>query len=196
MKKWFKRIPSWLATPGVVLVLYFTGTLPEVAGLMQRAILWTGLMDARPAGKPSTAPVLQNHWQLQDLAGRRIDIQDLRGKVVVINFWATWCPPCVAELPGLRRLQARIEKEKTENIRLLLVNIEGNTQREKVLRFVNKKDIDSITYFPLSPVPGLLRSEAIPATFVVSPAGQLVYQKKGMANYDTQAFWEFLQSLK
>jgi thiol-disulfide isomerase/thioredoxin len=195
MKKIFKKIPLWLIVVLVFLLLHFTGAFPEVMGSMQRVLLWTGLFNARPQAAAS-APRLQEHWLLEDLDGKRIDIQDLRGKVVVINLWATWCPPCVAELPSLRNLQARIEAEGKDNIRLLLVNVEGTGEREKVLRFATRKGITSATYFPLSPEPPLLHSKAIPATFVLSPSGQVVYRKKGMANYDTQAFWAFLQSLQ
>ncbi|NIK72579.1 thiol-disulfide isomerase/thioredoxin [Thermonema lapsum] len=195
MKNWFKKIPSWLFAVLLLLVLYSTGTLPSFIGGMQRLILWTGLMDARPQ-KMEAAPVLQEHWQLQTADGRQLALQTLKGKVLVINLWATWCPPCVAELPGLRRLQARIEQEGKENIHLLLVNIEEQKHKDKVLRFAKKKDIYSITYFPLSPIPALLQSKAIPATFVFSPSGQLVYRREGMANYDNQAFWEFLLSLE
>src|SRR6185312_16610496 len=53
-------------------------------------------------GKP-TPPLA-----LRDLAGKQVDLASLKGRVVLVNFWATWCEPCIAEMPSIQRLQARL----------------------------------------------------------------------------------------
>ncbi len=50
-------------------------------------------------------PAMAPNWKLQDLNGKNVQLSDFKGKVVVLNFWATWCPPCKAELPDLIQLQ-------------------------------------------------------------------------------------------
>ncbi|MGH8095400.1 MAG: TlpA family protein disulfide reductase [Chthoniobacterales bacterium] len=57
------------------------------------------------AADPKPSPIPAPGWQLQDLEGKSINLSDFKGKVVVLNFWATWCPPCREEIPDLVSLQ-------------------------------------------------------------------------------------------
>lgn len=77
---------------------------------MVRAIVFATLLILLPAvvtGQSNEAPIVA----LKDLRGRTVRISDYRGKVVLLNFWATWCPPCRAEMPDLVRLQRQFRRQ-------------------------------------------------------------------------------------
>ena len=80
----------------------------------------------RPAHIDSTAP----DFTVQD-ADRKISLRDLRGKIVVLNFWATWCPPCVEEMPSLLRLQAKLKDDP----RFVLLAVSTDEGWEPVRKF-------------------------------------------------------------
>lgn len=63
--------------------------------------------DANPIEKASPAP----GWELQDLDGKTVRLSDFKGKVVILDFWATWCPPCRAEIPGFIELQKKYQAQ-------------------------------------------------------------------------------------
>lgn len=73
-------------------------------------------------------------FKLEDTKGNQVSLSDLRGKVVVVNFWATWCPPCIEEMPSMEQLH---EALKDDDFVLLAINTEKNG-RSVVPPFLNK----------------------------------------------------------
>jgi len=106
------------------------------------ALLYCSLLLAVLPGcssPPSTAPdgppgvgQLAPDFTLSDLAGKPVSLADFRGKVVIVNFWATWCPPCRAEMPSMELLHRELADE---GLVLLAVNIE-KTGRQTVPGFL------------------------------------------------------------
>jgi peroxiredoxin len=66
---------------------------------------------ATPGQKSAAAPAMAPDFILRDLDGERVALKSFRGKLVLLNFWATWCPPCRAEIPDLNRIQAAFEDQ-------------------------------------------------------------------------------------
>ena len=81
-------------------------------------------------------------FSLQDLSGRPLRSSDLRGKVVVVDFWATWCAPCIRELPDLAAYQQRLSPRK--DVAFLSLNV--TEEKDVVTRFVNEKKIGFRVY--------------------------------------------------
>lgn len=96
-------------------------TLHNVPALALAVILLTACSGGQTGG---TAPGVQAapDFTLTDLDGRTVRLSDHRGKVVVINFWATWCVPCAAELPHLQRLYA---KYRDQGLEILAISMDG-----------------------------------------------------------------------
>ncbi len=117
--------------------------------------------------------------RLTDLENQDIDISQYNGKVVFVNFWATWCRPCISEMPSIQKLQARL---KSENIIFLLASNEdvkeiedfkhGNNYSLNFLHLVNMEE---------------LNIQVLPTTYIYNPGGKLVYSETGTRNWDDSA---------
>jgi len=129
------------------------------------------------------------NWRVQGLDGRDLDVAQIRGKVIFINFWATWCPPCVAEMPGIQRLYDAI---KSEEIHFLCVSEE---ERTKVGKFVQEKGFTFPIYTLIGEKPGVFQTPGIPATFIISRDGQIVFKHVGAAKWDHETGVDFIKGL-
>ena len=173
----------------VIAVIYLTGWQTEIAGFLQRGIMLTGLHNANVTSPVQQVPADLN-FKVKTLEGEYLNIASLEGKTIFMNFWATWCAPCVAEMPSIEALW---EQNKQDGIAFLLVSTDDEI--DKIKAFIERKGYSFPVYQIASPLPATFDASAIPATFVVSPQGNLVYKHIGIANYDTNDFHDFLDDI-
>jgi len=119
-------------------------------------------------------------FALEDLDGKVHRLSDLRGKPVIVNFWATWCPPCREEMPSMQRAWERLEPA---GVVLLAINVGEDPDR--VFQFTANYPVE----FPLlfdrdSAVSGEWPMRGLPSTFVVDPEGRIVYRAIGGREWD------------
>ncbi len=127
-------------------------------------------------------------WKLIDEHGKPFDFNDAKGDVVIVNFWATWCPPCIAEMPSLDKLY----KDYKDDVVFLLVSDE---EQEVISKFKEKNDYDFLVYGSVSPSPELLETSSIPRTFVIDRKGNIVIDKSGAADWNSKSVRNLLDSL-
>ena len=130
---------------------------------------------------PDPAP----DFKAKDLNGNDINLESLKGKVVLLNFWATWCGPCRAEIPGLIQLQTTYKE------RLQIIGLAVDVEDENELRSVVKEE--SINYPVVVTTPEVRMAyggiTALPTVFVVNPEGKVVQKHVGLFNpvlYETE----------
>jgi thiol-disulfide isomerase/thioredoxin len=123
--------------------------------------------------------VVYDSWQLRDIYGNEINFEDLHGSVVFLNFWATWCPPCIAEMPSLNELYT----DYNNKVRFVLVS---NEKVSTVRKFMEKNNYDLNSYVPLSYYPENFKVRSIPRTFLIDKDGRIVIDKNGAANWNSQ----------
>ena len=129
-----------------------------------------GAQELRPWGGGATPP-----FALQDLDGRTHRLEDYRGKVVLINFWATWCEPCRAEMPSLNKLRAALAGRPFVVLAVNLAEPESRIRRflEQVpLEFAVLLDRDTATA-------KAWKARLLPASFLVGPDGRIRYSVLG-----------------
>jgi len=131
---------------------------------------------------PIKLPVKAPHLRLQDMDEEIIDIKELRGKVVIVNFWATWCPPCRREMSSLERLYLQT---KDKDIVVLAVNI--GEDADTVFPFLG--DIDPSPSFPIvfDPDANSMKSwkvRGLPTTYIINTNGYIVYKAVGGREFD------------
>lgn len=195
-KKVKKNLIEYGITGTIILTLFLTGLHTEVFGFVQRGILKTGLMDPDVEAK---APTTDNskkikadfNMSLINSEGERVEMEELRGKVIFFNIWATWCPPCVAEMPGINNLY---NDTNDKDVAFIMLSVDNNFQ--KAIDYNNSKGYDFEVYKLAGNLPPMYASQAIPTTYIIDAEGNLALTHKGMGDYDSEDFKEFLTSLK
>lgn len=187
-----KEIRDWIVILGIFFILYITGAYSEVAAFTQRLVLATGVITPSELAEKDKVPADYN-FKLLDLQGNSLDFKDLKGKVIFINFWASWCAPCIAEMPSINNLYE--EMKDVENIEFVMISLDQD--ESKARRFIEKKDYDLPFYFPdyNNLIPKVYEAPSIPTTFVISMDGIIDSKKVGMANYNTKSFKKYLNKL-
>ncbi|MCL7987525.1 TlpA family protein disulfide reductase [Sphingobacterium sp. lm-10] len=182
----------------ILVVLILLMFWPASRAVLQRGLMKIGLFkpkveNAQPSDATDTSGPMATHEgvTLADVDGKSIHTADLKGKVVFINFWATWCGPCVAEMPSIQTLIERIGEQ--DDIAFLLVDVDGDMDVAK--QFLKKQKLDLPIFVPQSDIPSTWMSGAIPATVVLDKEGQRVFSHKGMADYSDPEFVDYLKKL-
>ncbi len=192
---WKRTFIEWGVIGGIALLLYATGLHTEVIGTLQRGMLWTGLFDADTSNIATTeGPHLNSRdydFALQASDGTQKSLSDLKDQVLFVNIWASWCPPCVAEMPTIETLYETVGGHP--KIKFILLSMDEN--QEKAVNFMENKGFPMPYYFPRSRLPNKLQSQYLPTTYVISKEGQIVYQKEGIADYSSPNFAQWLRDL-
>lgn len=192
---WKRALIEWGMIAGVAAAIYFSGYHTEVIGTMQRAMLWTGLFNADTSEIATTdGPMLSDSdfgFAMETSDGETVSLNDFRGDVVFVNVWASWCPPCVAEMPTIETLYESVSSE--DNIRFILLSMDE--ERQKAADFMNGKDFNLPFYFPASNLPNEFRSQYLPTTYIISKEGQVIYKKEGIADYSSANFAQWMREL-
>ncbi len=128
------------------------------------------------------------NWTLYDEAGNVYKFGDSKGKVVLINFWATWCPPCIAEMESLQKLY----DDYGESVDFLFVTADD---REAVTSFKQKRQYDLPVFYDRSAPPSEISARSLPTTYLLSKQGKIVIDKKGAANWNSEKVRETIDAL-
>jgi thiol-disulfide isomerase/thioredoxin len=185
-------LKPWAIFIGVFFLLKVTGLGAGISMLTQSALMKAGVMDVQPENTAAAPQTFDYNFSMKDLDGKNVDMNDLKGQVIFINLWATWCGPCRVEMPSIQNLYNSVDKDK---IAFVILSLDQQGQEKKVEQYILSKGFTFPVYYPASPLPKLLRVNTIPTTFIIAPDGKVKSKKNGMANYDTDEMREFLKGL-
>lgn len=126
-----------------------------------------------------------------DTDNKSVNTADLKGKVVFINFWATWCPPCRAEMPSIEKLYNKFQNN--DQIVFLIVEIENDVEGTK--KFLSEQKLSLPISYPNSEIPSAWLGGSIPTTVILDKTGKIAARKEGMYDYSTKEVEEFIVNL-
>ncbi|HKC65480.1 MAG TPA: TlpA disulfide reductase family protein [Pyrinomonadaceae bacterium] len=143
---------------------------------MLRAIVFVLFLTALPVaviGQSSNAPALR----LKDVRGRWLRLSDYKGKVVILNFWATWCPPCRAEMPDLIKMQREYQ---SRGLQVIGVTYPPETMAE-VRRFIRKLRVNYPIALGTKETKALFdETDTLPITIVIDRQGNVHERIEGI----------------
>ena len=135
-----------------------------------------------------------NKVEFFDSEGLKYNISDFSGKIILINFWATWCLPCRAEMPSLDNLQRKIGDD---TFQVIIVAIE-RTSYSKIANFLDEIGIKSIKNFhdPTTQIGQQINAKGLPITLVVNKKGKEIGRFNGPLEWDSHEVVDYLTNLK
>jgi thiol-disulfide isomerase/thioredoxin len=127
-------------------------------------------------------------FSVQDISGNTINLRDLKGKKLVVNLWASWCPPCRHEMPSIEKLQRSVDSSK---VSFAMISLDDDFEKAK--KYVKSKNISLPVYYPMENLPEIFNVQSIPTTFIFNENGELIHRVDGGEDYDTKEYRELLK---
>jgi thiol-disulfide isomerase/thioredoxin len=140
---------------------------------------------------PNSPPIPAPTISVVDLAGNTVSLSDFAGRLVLINFWATWCEPCLREMPSLERMQSRLGDKIT-----VVAISEDRGGSKTVEPFINKLGLKSFkTYLdPKSDAGRAFKVAGLPTSFLIDREGRVLGRIEGAAEWDSPKLLGVLKS--
>lgn len=177
------NIPSWLRKnwqnlflAGFVLLMLLYA--PAKVWMLQR-LMSTGMFNASFEEKRLKAQSIS----FRNIEGETFTTESLKGKLVFINFWATWCPPCLAELPSIQNLYDRYKDDK----RVVFIMADVDNKLELSNSFLLTRSLQMPVYAPASEIDPMLYNGTLPTTIILDKDGMIMLSHSGIGRYDTPA---------
>lgn len=184
-----KSIWSWIGDVFFVILvigLLIPNTRTPIMVFVKKITLFSPSVSAdKQYGK---LQAVDYQWQLKDVHGNVVDLSHFDDKPIFINFWATWCPPCIAEMPSIESLA----QEYGQKVHFLLVSYEKQAITKP---FLFEKGLKLETYRMLSKEPSVLSSSSIPVTFIIDKDGHVLVKEMGSSDWNSRSVKELLDRL-
>jgi thiol-disulfide isomerase/thioredoxin len=189
--KWFNR-------SNVLNAAFFAIALALVFNPSAKALVIEGMMKVGLFQPKLSHEVIMDHAAVtlpdvvfQSPNGKTIRLSEQKGKVVFINFWATWCPPCIAEMPSISGLYEKLKSNR--NVAFIMVDADHNFQ--KSVPFMTKHRFAMPLYQLAGNVPESLASNNIPTTTIIDKSGKIVFHQEGSADYSNPKILAYLNEI-
>jgi len=188
-KQWekFKSKSIWGKASDILFIVLIIVMLNKDGRIfLQQMILNTGLFGNIEKNENSPISDENWHWSLIDETGKKVQLADFKGQKLFINTWATWCPPCNAEMPYIIDLMVLAPETK-----FLFVT---NENPEKVINHLDKKDWRIPVFYNLQQPVNELEYKSLPTTFIIDENGVLIHKSAGMKKWNNQNVIDLLNS--
>lgn len=159
------------------------GTVPLlVAAAVFGALIAALVLQRAPGATPLQLGGPAPDFELETLEGPPLRLSELRGQVVFVNFWATWCPPCREEAPALQRIYREL---RYEGLEILAISIDAPNDRDAVASFRDEYGLAfPILLDPDQSVHAAYGVTGVPETYLITPEGRVAERFIGPRNWD------------
>lgn len=177
----------WVSLQSILLILLLIVGVGIIVLLQTKTSSYTPVVTPRLA-KGVSAPI----FTLPNMGGERVSLVDYKGKVVLLNIWATWCPPCVEEMPSMEKLHQAL---KDEGLEILAVSIDV-TGAEVVAPFMKTHRLNFTALFDTKgAVRDLYRTTGVPETFIIDTDGKIADIIIGPRDWASPRVIEYFRNL-
>ncbi|WP_160138694.1 TlpA family protein disulfide reductase [Chryseobacterium sp. c4a] len=190
VKKWIKAHGS---TTIMMVVLIIVLVNPDAKAWLMRQVASTGILNSsisKSVDKSENA-VAYTGLMVKNENGTLIDPSQWKGKVVFINFWASWCPPCRAEFPSVQKFYDQYKSHP--DMVFLTINLDDNVALGK--NYLKRKGFTIPFITPAASIPEALYNGSLPTTVVLDKKGAIRLHHTGVADYSKASFYEQIDSL-
>lgn len=181
-KSWFRRRWSDVLIGIFIILMLFPQTRTPIMVFVQRTIAFG------PSTSRTDEQAEDYNWNMYSLEGDPVSFNDAKGEVVLLNFWATWCPPCIAEMPYLQNLY----NDYGEKVKFFFVTDEDP---QKISAFMEKHQYDLPVQINQQLPPRPFEAKALPTTYVLGKNGDIHIKKTGSAKWDSKKVRNLLDDL-
>lgn len=178
-KPWFRNAIFFL----LLAVVFFSGAPRWVSVQLTRFRLAKPSPVMEPI--PDSLSVYRFKYIIEEPMGEQVELQDFKGKPVFINFWASWCVPCLAEFASMEELM-----EELPEVTFIFVTAEERPAFEK---YLGRTSHPLRFYRQATPAPPAFSHEAIPASYVLNSDGRVVYKHVGAADWGSKEIAETIR---
>ena len=182
-KRWFSLLFYTL-----IIIFIFS---PGAKSWVLKQVVSTGLFKAEIKKDSNKNLTEAAPFSFTDASGKTATTADLKGKVVFVNFWASWCPPCRAEMPSLESLY---QKFKTDE-RVVFLFMNEDNDRNKAVQYLQKNNFSIPLLYATGNVSSEIFSGSLPTTVILDKEGKIVLRHTGMARYNSEDFINQLRGL-
>ena len=173
---------------GFVIFLFTPFGLPVRATLIKGVSFVTTRVFNMEIDKNERVSLSSYDWNLIDLNGNRVNFNEYKDKVILVNYWATWCPPCIAEMPSLQSLY----DDYKDKVVFIFV---ASDEKERVEKFILDKNHTIPVYFQGAQNPPEMQSNSLPTTYIINKKGEIVVNKTGAADWNSKKIRNLLDEL-
>ncbi|AOW19703.1 TlpA family protein disulfide reductase [Urechidicola croceus] len=169
---------------GLLVILFFT----PLGGIIKERV--TRLLSFSPSVENIEDRVVVNNfdWKLKGLNTKNYDFNESKGKVVLVNFWATWCPSCRAEKPSIQKLYI----DYSGKVDFIFIT---NEDSQTIKKYLDKYNYNLPIYNQMSNGPSEFNVSSIPATYLLNKKGEIIVHKVGAADWNSEKFRKLLDEL-
>jgi thiol-disulfide isomerase/thioredoxin len=190
-----KNIKTWLRknwfTFLMVLSLVVLTVSPSAKSWVMQQLLSTGVFNVDINKESVSNTPANTSFSFTNSQGIVTSTASLKGKVVFINFWASWCPPCRAEMPSLNELYNKLKDD--DRFVFLFINEDDDNMKAK--KYLDKSRYDIPLLRRSGNVPSEIFNGTLPTSVVLNKEGKIVFHHTGMAGYNTDHFIQQLKEL-
>ncbi len=186
-----KKKTKWSWAGDIIFILLLialiipTTRTPLVVFIKRATLMSPSVSEKDNFGQLSTHDL---NWTLVDAEGQTVQLKDLADKPIFINFWASWCAPCIAEMPSIEKLFA----DYHDKVNFVIASYEN---QDIINTFQKKQDLNLPFYHYSIAEPSLLQSKTIPATFIIKTKGEIVVSEKGSSDWNSERVRKLLDRL-
>lgn len=189
LKKWVQN--NWSTA---ILTVFFVVILvnTDARAWLMRQVASTGLLNSGISeSKAGEVAISYHDFTVKNEAGIPTNTSDLRGKVVFINFWASWCPPCRAEFPSIQKLYDKYRSHP--DMVFLTINLDDDQALGKA--YLKEKGFNIPFLTPSGNIPKEIYDGSLPTTVVLDKQGTIRLRHTGVADYSKDSFYADMNAL-